>query len=264
MEFPPKRRIRLRSAAYSATSVTVSHTAPKLIPAPADVRTMETYLSLAYEHDTPLPEGSPHDEVRTPHRLVERFLAEYTDPGDHVLDPFAGYGTTLAVAERLDRHGHGVEYDADRVEYAREAVPEDDRVRHGSVLDLDPSWFPACDCCFTSPPFMERTDDRNPFENYGGESTYDAYLDDVETAFARVRRVLAPGARVVVDVSNMKHEGRVTTLAWDVADRVGNVLHFDGEIVITWKAGTDRDHGDGRFGYGYDHSYCLTFTKTSA
>jgi len=224
---------------------------------------MDTFLSLAYDHDTPLPEGSAHDEVRTPHALVERFLAEYTDPGDRVLDPFAGYGTTLAVAERLDRRGYGVEYDDDRAYHARDAVPDDDRVRRGSVLDLDPSWVPACDCCFTSPPFMERTDDRNPFENYAGHSTYDDYLDDVESAFQRVHGVLAPGARVVVDVSNMKHEGRVTTLAWDVADRVAEAFDFDGEVVVTWDAGADRDHGDGAFGYGYDHSYCLTFTKTN-
>ncbi|NHN40121.1 site-specific DNA-methyltransferase [Halorubellus sp. JP-L1] len=226
---------------------------------------MDTYLALEYEHDTPLPEGFD-DEFRTPHALVERFLDEYTDPGDRVFDPFAGFGTTLAVAERLGRTAYGVEYDDEMVTYARRHIPDedDDRVRHGSVLDLDPSWVPACDCCFTSPPFMEREDDRNPFENYAGESTYADYLDDVETAFSRVQSVLAPGARVVVDVSNMKHEGRVTPLAWDVADRVSNVLHFDGEVVVTWTGGEDRDHGDGRFGYGYDHSYCLTFTKNGA
>ena len=31
--------------------------------------------------------------------LVEAFLAEYTRPGDLVFDPFAGFGTTLLVAE---------------------------------------------------------------------------------------------------------------------------------------------------------------------
>ena len=49
---------------------------------------METYLSLAYEHETPLPEGSAHDEARTPHALVERSLAELTDHGDGAF----GYG----------------------------------------------------------------------------------------------------------------------------------------------------------------------------
>ena len=53
----------------------------------------------------------------------------------------------------------------------------------------------------------------------------------------------------------------MTTLAWDVADRIRNVLAFDGEVVVGWEPGVDRDHGDGTYGYGYDHSYCLTFNK---
>jgi len=230
---------------------------------PVDRLLVKTFLSLEYAHDAPLPDGVD-DEFRTPHALVERFLTEFTAAGDRVLDPFAGTGTTLDVAERLGRHGYGVEYESARAEHAREAVPEGDRVVDGSVLDLDPSWVPTCDCCFTSPPFMVQSDHRNPFENYAGESTYDDYLDDVQTAFSRIESVLAPGARVVVDVSNMKYEGRVTTLAWDVADRVSTVFAFDGEVVVGWEAGEDRDHGDGAFGYGYDHSYCLTFTKEKA
>jgi DNA modification methylase len=31
--------------------------------------------------------------------LVRTVLEEYTAPGDRVLDPFAGFGTTLAVSE---------------------------------------------------------------------------------------------------------------------------------------------------------------------
>jgi hypothetical protein len=146
------------------------------------------------------------------------------------------------------------------------SADDDGEVRHGSVLDLDASWMLACDLCFTPPSFVERTDTRNPFENYAGSSTYDDYLDDVERAFARVQKLLASGARVVVDASNTKHEGRVTPLAWDVADRVSNVVQFDGGIVVGWIDSEDepnRDHGDGRFGYGYDHSYCLTFTRTT-
>jgi DNA modification methylase len=216
---------------------------------------MDTFLSLPYEHDTPLPPGEDH-EFRTPDALVERFLVAYTEPGDTVLDPFAGFGTTLDVAERLDRAPYGIEYERERVEYVRERIENPDAIREGSVLDLDPSGLPAIDCCFTSPPFMERTDDRNPFRNYAGESSYEEYLDDVETAFERVADVLAPGGTVVVDVSNMKYQDRVTTLAWDIADRGASVLDFEGEVVVGWEG---ADDGDGVFGYGYDHSYCLVF-----
>lgn len=221
---------------------------------------METYLSLEFTHRNEFPgEG---EDIRTPHALVEHFLETHTEPGDRVLDIFAGFGTTLLVAERLDRIPYGIEYEADRVSSIREQLSSPSHVRHGDVLELNSSWFPPIDCCFTSPPFMERRDDRNPFLNYAGESTYDDYLDDIESAFSRLDTVLAPGGRVLIDVSNMKYRDRVTTLAWDVADRVSTVFDFEGEVVVTWTpddSGGDTD--EPVFGYGYDHSYCLVFVK---
>jgi len=44
-----------------------------------------------------------------PEKLVERMIRCSTKPGDTVLDPFAGSGTTLRVAERLNRIGYGID-----------------------------------------------------------------------------------------------------------------------------------------------------------
>lgn len=219
---------------------------------------MTTFRSFEYRHDTELPPGHTN-EIRAPEALVEEFLTEYSSPGDRVLDIFAGYGTTLTVAEQLDRVPYGLEYEPERAAYIKERVRHPDNVRQGDVLELDPSWFPPCDCCYTSPPFMVQSDHRNPLQNYSGESTYQDYLDDLETAFARLEPVLTSNATVIVDVANMKFEGRVTPLAWDVAKRVSNVFHFEGETVITWKDNANDD-GEESFGYGYDHSYCHVFT----
>jgi DNA modification methylase len=41
--------------------------------------------------------------------LPEWFIRAYTDPGDVVLDPFAGSGSTLVAADRQARTGYGVE-----------------------------------------------------------------------------------------------------------------------------------------------------------
>lgn len=222
---------------------------------------MDTHLSLEYTHREGLPEGHTN-EIRTPDALVARFLKEFTDSGDRVIDIFAGFGTTLAVAQRLGRVPFGLEYEADRVAHIEDRIGIPEHVRHGSVLDLQPSWFPSCECCFTSPPFMTRTMEQNPFENYSGRSTYDDYLDDIETAFARLDAVLAPDGHVIVDVVNVKDDGTVTPLAWDIADRVSNVFHFDGEIVVTWEDEDSPIDRKGRFGYGYDHTYCHVFTKS--
>lgn len=221
---------------------------------------MDTYLSLEFSHRDEFS-GGGHD-IRTPHALAEHLLNTYTESGDRVLDIFAGFGTTLFVAECLDRIPYGIEYEADRARTIRDQLSTPENVRHGDVLELDSSWFPAIDCCFTSPPFMEQRDDRNPFRNYAGESTYDDYLDNIEAAFSRLDTVLEPGGHVIIDIANMKHQDRVTTLAWDVADRVSTVFDFDGEIVVTWTPeDPNEDTDEPAFGYGYDHSYCLTFTK---
>ena len=46
---------------------------------------------------------------KKPERLVARVLAMATDPGDWVLDPFLGSGTTAAVAHKMNRRWIGIE-----------------------------------------------------------------------------------------------------------------------------------------------------------
>lgn len=46
---------------------------------------------------------------KKPERLVARVLAMATDPGDWVLDPFLGSGTTAAVAHKMSRRWIGIE-----------------------------------------------------------------------------------------------------------------------------------------------------------
>lgn len=48
-------------------------------------------------------------ETQKPLALLERIVMASSDPGDVVLDPFAGSGTTLVVAERLNRGWIGID-----------------------------------------------------------------------------------------------------------------------------------------------------------
>ncbi len=55
-----------------------------------------------------------------PERLMARIVEIATNPGDLVLDPFLGSGTTAAVAHKLDRRWHGIELDEATVERCAE------------------------------------------------------------------------------------------------------------------------------------------------
>lgn len=59
--------------------------------------------------------GVTFSRNKKPERLMERILEMCTDEGDLVLDPYAGSGTTLAVAERMNRRWFGIEREASLV-----------------------------------------------------------------------------------------------------------------------------------------------------
>jgi site-specific DNA-methyltransferase (adenine-specific) len=57
-----------------------------------------------------------------PEAVLERIIRVSSNPGDLVLDPFAGSGTTLAVAKRLGRRYLGIELSEDYAERVRERL----------------------------------------------------------------------------------------------------------------------------------------------
>lgn len=57
------------------------------------------------------PTHNQNHPATFPEQLVENCILMTTKPGDIVLDPFSGVGTTCRVAEKLNRHSIGIEID---------------------------------------------------------------------------------------------------------------------------------------------------------
>jgi modification methylase len=71
--------------------------------------------------------GEKAHSTQKPEALLYRVLSSSSKPGDVVLDPFFGSGTTGVIAKKLHRNWIGIERDPDYVRIARqriEAVPE--------------------------------------------------------------------------------------------------------------------------------------------
>ena len=76
-------------------------------------------------------DGAKAHPTQKPEALLYRILLACTKPGDVVLDPFFGTGTTGAVARRLGRRWIGIEREKEYVKVARERI--------ASTLPLDES-----------------------------------------------------------------------------------------------------------------------------
>jgi modification methylase len=98
--------------------------------------------------------GTKAHPTQKPEALLYRILLACTKPGDVVLDPFFGTGTTGAVAKRLGRHFIGIEREPAYVDVAQEriaaALPLDEsavttmqsptaapRVAFGTLVEMD-------------------------------------------------------------------------------------------------------------------------------
>ena len=65
--------------------------------------------------------GNPHP-CPIPYELALRVILTTTEPGDTVVDPFAGSGTVVAAAIACGRVGIGFDIDPAYVEFARSRI----------------------------------------------------------------------------------------------------------------------------------------------
>ena len=66
--------------------------------------------------------GSKAHSTQKPEALLYRVIMASSKPGDVILDPFFGSGTTGAVAKKLHRHWIGIERDAGYIQMAQERI----------------------------------------------------------------------------------------------------------------------------------------------
>ncbi|WOK36271.1 site-specific DNA-methyltransferase [Sphingomonas sp. C3-2] len=94
------------------------------------MKTLNDELQMRSDWTIPICNGSERlkrngvkaHPTQKPEALLYRILLACTKPGDVVLDPFFGTGTTGAVARRLKRRWIGIEREADYIEVAKERI----------------------------------------------------------------------------------------------------------------------------------------------
>jgi SAM-dependent methyltransferase len=176
-------------------------------------------------------------------RIAAHAISAYTRPGDLVLDPMCGIGTTLVEAIHLGRHAVGVEYEPRWAGLARlnaasathEGGTGTGTVHRGDarqLTDLIPSAVHGqVDLVVTSPPYgnsvhgqvrstrdsgergVTKKNDRYSHDpsNLAHVST-DRLLEAFTEILAQCRRVLRPGGTVVVTTRPWRERGELIDL----------------------------------------------------
>ena len=201
--------------------------------------------------------SADQEPVHFTESLAALVIEEFTTPGDLVLDPFAGFGTTLYVAERLDRRALGVELLPERAHRLTSRLSDAAVITTGDARHLTAllAGQAAGDVALvlTSPPYMTRNDHpENPLDGYATTTgDYESYLAEIGGVFAQVATLLRPGGHAVVNVANIQHRGVLTPLAWDMAAVIARELTLVQECYLAW----DRQPVD------ISGDYCLVFQR---
>ena len=83
--------------------------------------------------------------------VAQHLIERRSRPGDWVLDPFCGFGTTLVATERLGREPLGFETDARRAALAASCIANPQRVIHTRAEDVTAGPWPNCALLLISP-----------------------------------------------------------------------------------------------------------------
>jgi DNA modification methylase len=115
-------------------------------------------------------DGKKLHPTQKPEELLTRIILASSHPGDVVLDPFLGSGTTAAIAKRLQRQWIGIEREDSYYHAAQQRVADET-----SLPDDDPLIIPA-------PLNRKRTPFRILLEHGYLQAGQTLYLDDPESA----------------------------------------------------------------------------------
>jgi hypothetical protein len=241
-------------------------------------------------HNPPPRENGvrPHP-AKFPETLAQEFIEFFTKPGELVLDPMAGTGSTVIAAIRSGRRALGIELNPEFVQLAidrlvelrrSEPRPLSARVVQGDARYPEAFCLPAIDYCLTSPPYWDmlrrkgfETQERRRHEglplsysdspeDLGNIADYDEFLDEVCRVYERLHCYLRPGAYLTVVVKNVKKKSRMYPLAWDIAGRLARTYTLKDERV--WLQDNVPLAPFGMFNAWVSnthHHYCLNFRK---
>jgi DNA modification methylase len=163
---------------------------PPLIP---QVTTLWDYPS---QHYGDTQQGSQTYRGATPSYVIWNVLHRFTKPGEKVLDPFCGSGTTLDVCKDLGRTGVGFDL-----------APTRPDIQQADARSL-PLKKESVDCIFMDPPYADNLEYSDDPRCIGKLKADGRYQRAMRLVFDECARVLREDRMMAIYVCDVFKKGR--------------------------------------------------------
>lgn len=236
--------------------------------------------------------------AKFPETLAQEFIEFFTKPGQVVLDPMVGTGSTIVGALRSRRNSYGIELNPAYADIARQVIFEERTHIGESATDLVAEvitgnaaeisqlvhdyHIPIIDYVITSPPYWDMLHARGAEtqkqrrtsieldvfysddpEDIGNIHDYDTFLSRLVVIYEALQPFLRSQAYLTIIVKNIKKSGKVYPLAWDLASYLRKIYQLKDERI--WCMDNQRlaPYGLGNAWVSNTfHHYCLQFRNT--
>lgn len=237
------------------------------------------------------PESIAHPAKMLP-AIAQHAIATYTRPGQIVLDPMCGIGTTIAEASRLNRIGVGIEYEQRWATMARrnlalahtQGAEGDGGIWHADARHLPPemtdTYTGRVEFVLTSPPYGKanhgqvaiegRSGHRGPVQKWDHRYGHDRHnlgrrspriqLAGFTDILRAIRPLLTPTARVAVTARPYRQQGHLIDLPSAVFDagRAAGLVPVERIVVLLAKYANDED---GEYLIGHPSFFQLNYVR---
>lgn len=172
------------------------------------------------------------------------FIHSFSEPGDLVLDPFAGLGTTLLAAVMEGRDAVGIEIEEKRIAIIEKRLamfPHANAVviHRDDAQEPRPSLESAVDLCITSIPYFGASNEFNPSKLQGqtySSKNYHDYLEILNAVFSNIRKWLKKDSFAIFMCENLYLvEQGFIPLAWDTARLLQQHFELCDERIICYE-----------------------------